>query len=291
MKCNLCARECNVQRDTIKGFCGMSQDVYIARSELHMWEEECISGDAGSGTIFFAGCNLKCIYCQNAKISRGEIGKRVTTKELADNMIVLQEKGANNINLVTPTHYVPQIIEALNLARKEGLKLPIVYNTSSYETAETIKMLDGYVDVYLADCKYYDDKLARDFSKAEGYFDVAIKAIDEMVRQCRGSEFDGRGIMQRGVIVRHLILPGHTKDSKIVIQSLYDRYGNDIYISIMNQYTPMAEITTYPELNRSVTKYEYEKVINYALELGIENGFIQEGGTAKESFVPDFNLC
>lgn len=269
----------------------MPQDVFITRSELHMWEEICISGDEGSGTIFFAGCNLKCIYCQNSKISRGAIGKQVTTKELADSMIVLQEKGANNINLVTPTHYVPQIIEALDLAKQNGLKLPVVYNTSSYETTETIKMLDGYVDVYLPDCKYYDNKLAWDFSKADGYFDVAIKAIDEMVRQCRNSVFDNRGIMQRGVIVRHLILPGHTKDSKNVIRSLYERYGNDIYISIMNQYTPMAEIATYSELNRRVTKYEYEKVVNYALELGIENGFVQEGETAKESFVPDFNLC
>lgn len=257
-----------------------------------MWEEECVSGAEGSGTIFFSGCNMRCVFCQNREISRGSVGRKVTQTELADMMLDLQDKRANNINLVTASHYVPKVIEALDIAKTRGLNIPVVYNTSSYEKPKTIRMLKGYVDIYLPDFKYYDNNLALKYSNAADYFEVATKAIDEMVEQCGDAGFDLRGMMTKGVIVRHLVLPGHTADSMNVIQHLYDRYRDRIYISIMNQYTPMQGIANkYPELGRKVTKREYNKVIDYAVAIGITNGYIQEGNTAMESFIPDFELC
>ena len=252
-----------------------------------MWEEPCISGTNGSGTVFFTGCPLKCVYCQNRTIAIGSTGERISIERLSEIFIELQEKGAHNINLVTPTHYVPQIVEALKSAKEKGLHIPIVYNTGSYEKVETIQALEDLVDIYLPDCKYYDSELAAKYSNAPDYFKVASDAIEEMVRQVGKPMFEGN-LMKRGVIVRHMILPGHTKDSRKVIERLYKTYGDDIYISIMNQYTPLPQMKNFPEINRRITAREYDKVVDYAISLGIENAFIQEGETAKESFIPDF---
>ena len=287
-QCKLCPRSCGSNRAAGQtGYCGMSAEVKVARASLHMWEEPCISGTNGSGTVFFTGCPLKCVYCQNRTIAIGSTGERISIERLSEIFIELQEKGAHNINLVTPTHYVPQIVEALKSAKEKGLHIPIVYNTGSYEKAETIQALEGLVDIYLPDCKYYDSELAAKYSNAPDYFKVASDAIEEMVRQVGKPMFEGN-LMKRGVIVRHMILPGHTKDSRKIIERLYKTYGDDIYISIMNQYTPLPQMKNFPEINRRITAREYEKVIDYAISLGIENAFIQEGGTAKESFIPDF---
>lgn len=288
--CTLCPRECHVDRTAgKKGFCGATDGLIVARAALHMWEEPCISGEEGSGTVFFSGCPLGCIYCQNHNISRGLAGKTITTERLAEIFLELQGKGANNINLVTPSHYVPQITEALDISRKKGLTLPIVYNCSGYEKVETLKLLEGYVDIYLPDLKYMSPEPAAKYSNCRDYFPVAAKALEEMVRQAEEAEFDGRGIMQKGVIVRHLALPGYLEDSKRIIKYLYETYGNRIYISIMNQYTPIIKSGVYPELNRKITEEEYKELIDYAIETGVENGFIQEGETALESFIPEFN--
>ena len=257
-ECRLCPRNCGVDRTQgLKGYCGMSGEIRLARAALHMWEEPCISGVNGSGAVFFSGCPLRCVYCQNHSIALGNIGKAVTLDRLVDIFFELKEKGAHNINLVTPTHYVPQIAEALLRARNKGLELPVVYNTSSYENVETLKLLDGLIDIYLPDFKYYSPELAARYSHAPDYPQV---------------------------------LPGHTKESMAVVSHLLQEYGNDIYISIMNQYTPMESLEGYPELKRRVTDREYNKVIDFALEAGLENGFIQEGDTAKESFIPEFDF-
>lgn len=288
--CTLCPRECHVDRTAgKKGYCKAADELIVARAALHMWEEPCISGEGGSGTVFFSGCSLGCVYCQNQNISKGMAGKKITIQRLSEIFLELQGKGANNINLVTPGHYVPQIIEALNISRKKGLAVPVVYNCSGYEKAETLKLLEGYVDVYLPDFKYMSDRLAEKYSNCGNYFAVASKALEEMVRQAGEASFDEHGIMQKGVIVRHLTLPGNLEDSKRVIKYLYETYGNRIYISIMNQYTPIAKHEAYPELNRKIAEEEYQELVGYALELGVENGFIQEGETALESFIPEFN--
>lgn len=290
MKCNICPRKCNIDRSKANGYCMVGEDVKISRSSLHMWEEPCISGQEGSGTIFFSGCNLRCVYCQNREISRGNVGKTVSVDELANIMLDLQQQGANNINLVTGGHFINSIIKSINIAKKGGLNIPIVYNTSSYESVDIIKALQGYVDVYLPDFKYYDNELSRKYSFADNYREIATFAIDEMVSQCSEIVFDSREIMQRGVIVRHLLLPGFVEDSKKVIKLLHDRYGDRIYISIMNQYTPIDIVKDYPELNRKVTAKEYDEVVDYAISIGVENGFIQEGDTASESFIPEFDV-
>ena len=294
--CNLCPRNCSVDREDGKfGYCGQTDKVRIARAALHMWEEPCISGKEGSGTVFFCGCTLRCIFCQNHEIALGKnknhesIGKEVSINRLKEIFLELQDQKANNINLVTGTHYIPQIVEALKLAKAEGLVIPVVYNTSGYEKVESLRLLEGLVDIYLPDMKYVSKELSKEYSHAEDYFEVASKAIEEMVRQVGESSFDERGYMEKGVIVRHLVLPGSTKDSKAVIEYLWNTYGNSIYVSIMNQYTPMEQIKNHPLLSRKVTKREYEKVVDYALNLGWENAFIQEGETAKESFIPGFN--
>ena len=295
-KCTLCPRNCGVDRDNGKiGYCGQTDKVYVARAALHMWEEPCISGKEGSGTVFFCGCTLRCIFCQNHQIVLGKaesgdkIGKEVSIERLKEIFLELQEKGANNINLVTGTHYIPQIAMALKLAKEEGLKIPIVYNTSGYEKAESLQILDGLVDIYLPDMKYVSKELSKEYSNASDYFEMASKALEEMVRQVGEAQFDTRGYMTKGVIVRHLVLPGSTRDSKAVLDYLWNTYGNNIYLSIMNQYTPMEQIKNHPLLSRKVTKREYSKVVDYALSLGWENAFIQEGETAKESFIPGFN--
>ena len=277
------------------GYCGQTEKIRIARAALHMWEEPCISGREGSGTVFFYGCTLRCIFCQNHTIALGKnenrefIGKEISVERLKEIFIELQESNANNINLVTGTHYIPQIAEAIRLAKEAGLVIPIVYNTSGYEKVESLRLLEGLIDIYLPDMKYVSKELSGEYSHAEDYFEVAKDAIEEMVRQTGQAEFDEKGYMKKGVIVRHLVLPGSTKDSKAVLEYLWNTYGNRIYISIMNQYTPMEQIKNHPLLSRRVTKREYAKVVDYALNLGWENAFIQEGETAKESFIPGFH--
>lgn len=289
--CSLCPRECNVDRTHKKnGYCGETSEVRLARAALHMWEEPCISGKTGSGAVFFSGCALKCIFCQNSQIADSSVGKKVTIENLASIFLNLQKQGAANINLVTASHFVPQVIEALQIAKGRGLAIPIVYNCGGYENVDTIKQLNGLVDIYLPDMKYYDTNLSGKLSHASDYFEKASVALQEMVSQIGAPVFDEKtNMMKRGVIVRHLILPGHTSDSKSILKYLYEAYNDQIYISIMNQYTPVIHQEVYTELNRCITKREYDKVINYALNLGITNAFIQEGETAKESFIPEFN--
>ena len=289
--CRLCPRNCGADRENGKtGYCGEYAEVRVARVSLHMWEEPCISGTNGSGTIFFSGCSLRCVFCQNKSIALGNKGETLTIKELCSVFLLLQEKNAENINLVTPTHFVPQIVKAIELAKAKGLTLPIVYNSGSSEHIETIKMLDGRVDIYLPDLKYTSDILSRHYSNAPDYFLHAEKAIEEMVRQTKSPVFKN-GLMKSGTIVRHMILPGYTKDSKDIICYLYEKYKDDIYISIMNQYTPPQDMEAmgFAKLSRSVTKREYDKVIDFALDIGVVNAFIQEGETASESFIPDFD--
>lgn len=291
--CRLCPRDCGANRGAGEvGVCGQTNMVKAARAALHYWEEPCISGTAGSGTVFFSGCALHCVFCQNKKIADGTAGKYITEERLAEIFLELQAKGANNINLVTPGHFVPQIAEALRQAKRLGLFLPVVYNTGSYEYACTLRQMEGLVDIYLPDFKYMDAGLAKRYSHAADYSDVAKAAIAEMVRQTGRAVFesgDENGLMRRGTIVRHLVLPGCVEDSKAVIRYLYETYGNTVYISIMNQFTPMPGLSGYPEINRRVTEAEYEEAVNYAVSLGVECGFIQEGETAKESFIPTFD--
>jgi len=289
--CTLCPRECKVNRkDGKPGFCGVNgEGVYLARAALHMWEEPCISGEEGSGTVFFSGCPLRCVYCQNYNIANAKTGKEVTKERLSEIFLELQEKGANNINLVTPTHYTPEIVWAVKKARENGLRLPIVYNCSGYEKVETLKMLDGIVDIYLTDFKYMDKEAAKRYSNAADYPEVAKKALEEMVRQTGEARFSQKGIMKKGVIVRHLLLPGYMKNAKAVVQYVYETYGDRVFLSLMNQYTPLPQVVKFPEINRCVTEEEYDELVDFAIETGVENGFIQEGETAKESFIPEFN--
>lgn len=309
MACELCPRKCEIERERgQRGFCGMTEDVLVARVAPHAWEEPCISGTEGSGTVFFSGCNLRCVYCQNHKIAAGRMGQRMSVQDLSAAFLSLQGKGCHNINLVTPSHYVPQIREALCRAR---LSVPVVYNTSSYECVQSLRQMEGLVDIYLADLKYLDKSLAKKYSHAEDYPETAKAAIAEMVRQVGGityvledekkengraesrlirnaMEYPDGALMKQGVIVRHLLLPGQTEEAKHVLRYLYETYGDTIAISILNQYTPLPHVAAYPELNRQVTDEEYEEVVSYALDLGIAHGFLQEGQAAGESFIPDF---
>ena len=288
MKCSLCPRMCMTDREITTGYCGVKNTLRVARAALHFWEEPCISGEEGSGAVFFTGCNLRCVFCQNYQIARAEQGKEITTERLSEIFLELQVQKANNINLVTATHYVPQVVEALKMAKENGLSIPVVYNCGGYESVETLKMLEGLVDIYLPDFKYVDAERAKRYSHAENYLQVAKKALAEMVRQQPEAVFDNRGIMKKGVIVRHLMLPGGIKDSKAVVKYLYETYGNQIYVSLMNQYTPLPHVADYPEIDRKLKKFEYDRLVDYAISLGVENGFIQEGETAKESFIPAF---
>lgn len=336
--CTLCPRNCHADRlNGQTGYCGQTNELKAARAALHMWEEPCISGQTGSGTVFFSGCNMGCVYCQNHTISKGNSGKTISIQRLSEIFMELQAQNACNINLVTPTHFVPQIIEALTLAKNNGLKIPVVYNTSSYEKTETLKRLDGLIDIYLPDLKYYSAKLSKKYSGAEDYFTYAASAIQEMVRQTgkpifmpqdNGSDSakysvavsvrnsapakhpasnsaiadntpggslpdDYSGpLMKKGVIVRHLTLPGCMADSKSILSYLYGSYKNDIYVSIMNQYTPLPQFLNteaFSELNRTIHNKEYDELVDYAISLGLEKGFIQEGDTCLESFIPPFD--
>lgn len=292
MGCRLCPRECGADRTTGEiGYCGEGNSLRVARAALHMWEEPCISGETGSGTVFFTGCSLRCVFCQNNTIAGGIVGKTISTERLAEIFLELQQKGACNINLVTATHFVPQIITALKSAKAQGLTIPIVYNCGGYEKVETLRLLEGLIDIYLPDLKYHSTHLSTRYSSAPDYFEKASLAISEMVRQVGRPYFDETtGLMKRGVIVRHLLLPKRLTDSKKIMSYLYRTYKDDIYVSIMSQYTPMGTFPEMPELNRRVFKKEYDSLINYCLELGIENGFIQEGEVASESFIPPFDL-
>ena len=290
MKCYLCPRNCGVDRDHGElGFCRETNEIVAARAALHFWEEPCISGEAGSGAVFFAGCNLQCVFCQNASIARAETGKTISAERLADIFLELQEKHALNINLVTPTHFVLPIIEALKISTARGLEIPVVYNTSAYEKVATLKRLEGYVSVFLPDFKYLDADISRKYSTAADYPGIAKAALQEMFRQVGKPVFDSNGRMEKGMIVRHLMLPDCLADSKTVIKYLYETYGDDIFISIMNQYTPLLQVKRFPELDRRISEQEYDQLVDYAIALGVENAFIQDGDTAAESFIPDFD--
>ena len=288
--CLLCPRKCGINRSTGQtGVCGVSSEIKVARAALHYWEEPCISGKRGSGAVFFSGCSLHCVFCQNREISDGKAGKLISKERLSDIFIELAGKGANNINLVTPGQYIPDIVWAVNDAKSRGMKLPIIYNTSGYENVTELKLLEGIVDVYLPDFKYMDSTLSARYSRAKDYPSVAKQALSEMVRQQPDVVIDdATGLIQKGVIVRQLLLPGHVNDAKAVLKYLYDTYHDHVYISMMSQFTPIA-LKDYPEINRTVTKREYERLVNYALEIGITNAFIQEGDVAKDSFIPAFD--
>lgn len=288
--CLLCPRKCGINRRTGQtGVCGVSSEIKVARAALHYWEEPCISGKRGSGAVFFSGCSLHCVFCQNREISDGKEGKVISKERLSDIFIELADKGANNINLVTPGQYIPDIVWAVNDAKSRGMKLPIIYNTSGYENVTELKLLEGIVDVYLPDFKYMDSTLSARYSRAKDYPSVAKQALSEMVRQQPDVVIDdATGLIQKGVIVRQLLLPGHVNDAKAVLKYLYDTYHDHVYISMMSQFTPIA-LKDCPEINRTVTKREYERLVNYALEIGITNAFIQEGDVAKDSFIPAFD--
>ena len=292
-KCELCPRKCGVCREKQVGACGAGSDIVIGRAALHMWEEPCISGKNGSGTVFFCGCTLGCVYCQNYLISRRDCqsrGRAVTEAELADIFIRLQNEGAHNINLVTPTMFAPQIKSAMDKARAIGLTVPTVYNTSGYELVSTLESVDGLIDVYLPDFKYISADTAKKYSNAENYPEHTKASLEFMVKKLGKAVFGEDGMMKKGVTVRHLLLPGQLGESKKVLDYLYSAYGNDIYYSLMSQYTPTSGLDKekYPELSRRITTYEYNKLIDHALSLGIKNGFTQEREAAKESFIPDF---
>lgn len=288
--CLLCPRKCGINRSTGQtGVCGVSSEIKVARATLHYWEEPCISGKRGSGAVFFSGCSLHCVFCQNREISDGKAGKVISKERLSDIFMELADKGANNINLVTPGQYIPDIVWAVNDAKSRGMKLPIIYNTSGYENVTELKLLEGIVDVYLPDFKYMDSTLSARYSRAKDYPSVAKQALSEMVRQQPDVVIDdATGLIQKGVIVRQLLLPGHVNDAKAVLKYLYDTYHDHVYISMMSQFTPIA-LKDYPEINRTVTRREYERLVDYALEIGITNAFIQEGDVAKDSFIPAFD--
>ena len=311
--CTLCPRNCKINRLAGKtGYCGQTSAIRAARAALHFWEEPVLSGKNGSGAVFFSGCNLRCVFCQNYSIALGDVGREISSERLSEIFFELKEKGAHNINLVTGTPFIPQIVKALERAKDNRLDIPVIFNCGGYENVSSIKMLDGLVDIYLPDMKYFSSELSSRYSAAPDYFERASEAIAEMYRQVgvpvfevtskKGQssdifDYSGDVLMKRGMIVRHLILPGQTKDSKKILRYLHETYGDGIYISIMNQYTPMAHITDpgsalfekFPELTRKVAQDEYDRVVSFALKLGIEKAFIQEGETAEESFIPAFD--
>ena len=288
--CRLCPRSCSVNRYKTKGYCRELNTLHVARAALHMWEEPCISGRSGSGTVFFSGCNMGCVFCQNRAISRGEVGENISVERLSEIFLELEDKGANNINLVTGDMFIPSIRTAIEQAKSLGIKIPFLLNTSSYLNVEAVKSLDGLIDIYLPDFKYIREEDAVRYSSAPGYPAAAKAAIDEMVRQCPSLEFNSEMIMKKGVVVRHLLMPGMLIQAKIIIKYLCQKYGERIYLSLMNQYTPNVELNSFPEIDRKVTGYEYKSLVSYAENLGIKNCFIQVGDTAKESFIPEFDL-
>ena len=288
-KCTLCPRQCKVNRYEKTGYCKQNNKIRVAKAALTYYEEPCISNNKGSGTIFFSGCSLGCIFCQNEEISSNNYGKEIDDDKLANIMINLQNKGAININLVTPTPHIIGIKNAIIKAKKVGLSIPIIYNTSGYENINSLKLLDGLIDVYLPDLKYFDNQYALKYSKANNYFEIATNAIKEMYRQVGICIFDQKGNIIKGVIVRHLILPGLKDDSKKILNYLYKTYKDNIFLSIMNQYTVIKKLP-YEELNHSLKEKDYDEVIEYAISLGVKNAFCQLNNTSKKDYIPDFNL-
>lgn len=310
--CHLCPRNCGVNRYETVGFCKEKSALHVSRAALHMWEEPCISGSSGSGTVFFSGCNMGCVFCQNKAISRGEVGKKISIDRLVDIFFELEDKGANNINLVTGDMFIPTIRTAIEIAKSKGLTLPFLFNTSSYLNLDAVKSLDGLIDIYLPDLKYIREKDAIKYSNAHGYVQAARAAIDEMIRQqpaCLFIEKDcpekaaidnntdkqtirahTEKILQKGVVVRHLLMPGMLIQAKLIVKYLYDRYDDNIFISLMNQYTPSGNLEAFSEIDRKITQEEYDSLIDYAAQIGVTNGFMQIGETAKESFIPQFDL-
>jgi len=290
-KCTLCPRECGVDRTAgQRGYCGAGELVNIALVSLHRWEEPCLTGANGAGTVFFSHCTMKCAFCQNYDVSRGECGIEVTTQRLSEIFCEQQSRGAASLDLVTPTHYVPQLIAALDAAKERGFSLPVVFNCGGFENVETIEALRGYVDVFLPDLKYFDDELARKYSNAPGYFASATAAIEKMAELTGPFQMNENGLMTRGVIVRHLVLPGQYRDSLKLLDWLHERFGGEIYVSLMNQFTPIPQCTArFPELRRRLTTMEYQKVLAHAERLGMENCFVQSTGTAMEKYIPVFD--
>ncbi len=289
-QCALCPRRCRARRDQGgRGFCGADQELRVARASLHMWEEPPLSGSKGSGTVFFSGCSLRCVYCQNRAISRGQAGKSITVQRLAEIFLEQQERGAHNLNLVTGDHYIPQILAALTEAKTGGFHLPVVWNCSGYQSVDSLRLLEGSVDIWLTDFKYLSPERAERYSRARDYPEVAWAAAEEMFRQQPKAWFDAEGIMQKGLIFRHLLLPGGLEDGKNVLQKLFSRFGNRVWYSLMSQYTPMPDLDEYPELQRRVTGAEYDELVDFCVDLGMENAFVQEGEAAEESFIPAFD--
>ena len=284
--CTICPHNCKINRTKNLGRCKSTDKIKIALYSIHNFEEPCISGEKGSGTIFFSNCNMNCVFCQNYEISQLGRGKEITIEELANVMIKQQERNVQNINLVTPTSYALHIVEAIKIARKKGLEIPIVYNTNGYESVETLKLLEGYVDIYLPDLKYYYDDLAKKYSKVDNYFEIATKAIQEMYRQVGTPVLDENGVMKKGLMIRHLILPNEVQNSKKVLKWIKENIDSNVYVSIMAQYFPTYKAKEIPEIARKITKEEYEKVENYLYELDLENGYIQELGEHEEEYVP-----
>lgn len=284
--CTICPHNCKINRTKNPGRCKSTDKIKIALYSIHNFEEPCISGEKGSGTIFFSNCNMNCVFCQNYEISQLGRGKEITIEELANVMIKQQERNVQNINLVTPTSYALHIVEAIKIARKKGLEIPIVYNTNGYESVETLKLLEGYVDIYLPDLKYYYDDLAKKYSKVDNYFEIATKAIQEMYRQVGTPVLDENGVMKKGLMIRHLILPNEVPNSKKVLKWIKENIDSNVYVSIMAQYFPTYKAKEIPEIARKITKEEYEKVENYLYELDLENGYIQELGEHEEEYVP-----
>lgn len=286
--CTVCPRHCGVIREASvgKGFCKMGENAIVARAAKHMWEEPCISGTRGSGTVFFSGCVLKCVFCQNYKISTQNFGKELTARQLADCYKRLEQQGVHNINLVNPTHFLNAVIESLNIYRPA---VPVVYNCGGYESVESLKKLEGYIDIYLPDFKYADNAVAEKYSRVKNYHETAVAAIAEMLRQQPQNIYDNNGIMEKGVIVRHLILPSNTKNSIAALNSLHNYFGSRLTVSLMAQYIPCGIAEQYPEINRKITRREYQKVFNCLTELDFD-GFAQELNSAKSTYIPDFNL-
>lgn len=292
MLCTLCPRRCGVDRSKSVGYCGMGESITAARAMLHYWEEPCISGERGSGAVFFSGCVLGCVYCQNYEISAKRKGREITEERLSDIFLELQEQGALNINLVNPTHFVPRIKRALIAAKGRGLSVPVVYNSGGYERVETLRTLEGLIDIYLPDVKYFDNELARKLSNAPDYFETAMTAVAEMLRQTGKPRFDGSGMLLRGTIVRHLVIPDCYKDSVEVIRRVGERFGGEILFSLMSQYTPFGRVLTDPAFsryNRRLTTFEYRKALDAVYAAGLE-GYMQERSSAKEEYTPEFDL-
>lgn len=289
-KCTICPTGCGTDRTIKKGPCGAGSQITVAKAFLHQWEEPCISGKKGSGTIFFSGCNLHCVFCQNHDISQEDFGRAISIERLAEIMLELQAQGAENINLVTPTPYALHIVQAVKSARANGLLLPILYNTNGYETVETIELLKGTVDIYLPDIKYYSDAYAVRYSKAKDYFEHISAAVKAMINQVGYPVFDEKGMMKRGVLIRHMVMPELLSDSKNILRWIKDNLSKDVYVSLMCQYTPMFRACEFEEINRRLDDWEYEYIVDYFFKLGLENGFVQDYSSAVTDYVPDFDL-